>query len=86
MPKSNVAFSPLRRRTAAGASGALLAYLVLSVVGPNLLFAGRVVFRLMPSVAAETIGIAAAIGLLSAAIPALNATRRDIAEALRATI
>ena len=71
---------------AAGASGALLAYLVLSVVGPNLLFAGRVVFRLMPSVAAETIGIAAAIGLLSAAIPALNATRRDIAEALRATI
>jgi putative ABC transport system permease protein len=71
---------------AAGASGALLAYIVLSVVGPNLLFAGRIVFRLMPSVAAETIAIAAAIGLLSAAIPALNATRRDIAEALRATI
>lgn len=71
---------------AAGGLGALIAYLVLQVVGSTLFFEGRLVFRLMPSVAAETIAIAAAIGLLSAAIPAFNATRREIAEALRATI
>ncbi|HXN87008.1 MAG TPA: ABC transporter permease, partial [Candidatus Binataceae bacterium] len=71
---------------AAGGLGALIAYLVLQVVGSSLFFEGRLVFRLMPSVASETIGIAAIIGLLSAAIPALNATRREIADALRATI
>ena len=42
------------------------------------------VLKLMPSVAAESIAIAALIGLLSAAIPALNATRHDISDALRA--
>jgi putative ABC transport system permease protein len=71
---------------AAGAFGALIAYIVLRVVGSSLFFEGRLVFRVMPSVASETIATAAIIGLLSAAIPALNATRRDIADALRATI
>ena len=37
-------------------------------------------------VAAGSIALAAGIGFLSAAIPALNVTRRDIALALRATV
>jgi len=37
-------------------------------------------------VATGSIALAAAIGFLSAAVPALNATRRDIATALRATV
>lgn len=39
----------------------------------------------MPSVASESIAVAAAIGLLSAAIPALSATRRAVAYSLRFT-
>jgi ABC-type antimicrobial peptide transport system permease subunit len=41
--------------------------------------------RLMPAVASESIAVAATIGLLSAAIPALSATRRAIADSLRST-
>ncbi len=71
---------------AAGMLGSAIAYLVLSVVGSNLIFAGRLIIQLTPMVAAGSIALAGAIGLLSAAVPALNATRRDIATALRATV
>jgi len=71
---------------AAGALGAAIAYLALAILGSDLLFAGRLVLHLTPAVAAGSIALAAAIGLLSAAIPALNATRHDIATALRATV
>ena len=69
---------------AAGILGSAIAYLVLSVVGSNLIFEGRLIIHLTPAVAAGSIALAAAIGLVSAAIPALTATRRDIATALRA--
>lgn len=69
---------------AAGALGCAIAYGVLKIAGSNLLGPGLVVY-LMPRVAVGSIGVAAAIGLLSAAIPALLATRRDISAALRAT-
>jgi putative ABC transport system permease protein len=70
----------------AGAIGAGLAYVVMHFVGSYLLFAGRLVLAVTPSVAIGSIALSAAIGLLSAAIPALNATRHDIAAALRATV
>jgi ABC-type antimicrobial peptide transport system permease subunit len=60
--------------------------MVLKILGSDLLFAGRLMIHLTPMVALGSIGLAAAIGWLSAAIPALNATRRDIASALRATV
>jgi len=71
---------------AAGLLGSLIAYLVLRVVGSNLIFEGRLVIHLTPMVALGSIALAAAIGFMSAAIPALTATRRDIATALRATV
>jgi putative ABC transport system permease protein len=71
---------------AAGALGAVLAYLALAILGSDLLFAGRMVLHLTPAVAAGSIALASVIGLSSAAIPALNATRYDIATALRATV
>jgi putative ABC transport system permease protein len=71
---------------AAGLLGAAIAWMVLKILGSDLLFAGRLMIHLTPMVALGSIGLAAAIGWLSAAIPALNATRRDIASALRATV
>jgi putative ABC transport system permease protein len=71
---------------AAGLLGSAIAWMVLKVLGSDLLFAGRLVIHLTPMVALGSIVLAAAIGLLSAALPALNATRRDIATALRATV
>jgi putative ABC transport system permease protein len=70
----------------AGAIGAGLAYVVMHFIGSYLLFAGRLVLAVTPSVAIGSIALSATIGLLSAAIPALNATRQDIAAALRATV
>ncbi len=70
----------------AGIMGAAIAYLVLNFAGSRVIFTGRLVLELTPTVAAGSIALAAGIGLLSAAIPALNATRRDIATALRATV
>jgi len=71
---------------AAGTLGAAIAYLVLAILGSDWLFAGRLILHLTPGVAVGSIALAAAIGFLSAAIPALNATRHDIATALRATV
>jgi putative ABC transport system permease protein len=71
---------------AAGILGSAIAYLVLRILGSDLFFAGRLLLHLTATVAAGSIALAAGIGLLSAAIPALNATRRDIATALRATV
>jgi putative ABC transport system permease protein len=71
---------------AAGILGSAIAYLVLSMGGSNLIFAGRLIIHLTLPVAAGSIALAAAIGLVSAAIPALTATGRDIASALRATV
>jgi putative ABC transport system permease protein len=71
---------------AAGLVGCAIAYEVLAVVGSSLLFQGRVTIQLTPMVAIGSIGLAAAIGLVSAAVPGLNATRRDIATALRAIV
>jgi putative ABC transport system permease protein len=71
---------------AAGLLGSLIAYLVLMVVGSNLIFEGRLIIHLTPMVALGSIALAAAIGFMSAAIPALTATHRDIATALRATV
>ena len=70
----------------AGIFGAATAYLVLNIAGSHLLFAGRLMIQLTPPVAAGSIALASAIGFLSAAIPALTATRRDIATSLRATV
>jgi putative ABC transport system permease protein len=71
---------------AAGLLGCAIAYLVLLVVGSNLIFEGRLIIHLTPMVALGSIALAAAIGFMSAAIPALTATSRDIATALRATV
>ena len=70
----------------AGGLGSAIAWLVLFILGSDLLFAGRLIIHLTPMVAFGSVGLAAAIGLVSAAIPALNATRHDIATALRATV
>jgi len=70
---------------AAGLFGSAIAWLVLKILGSDMLFAGRLVIHLTLTVALGSVGLAAGIGFLSAAIPALNSTRRDIATALRAT-
>ena len=69
---------------AAGAIGSAIAYGLLRIFGPALL-GPDFGLRLMPAVASESIAVAAAIGLLSASIPALSATRRAIADSLRST-
>jgi len=56
------------------------------VVGSSLIFQGRVIIQLTPTVAAGSMALAAAIGFVSAAVPGLNATRRDIATGLRAIV
>ncbi len=71
---------------AAGALGSAIAWLVLWVLGSDLLFGGRLIIHLTPMVAVGSVALAAGIGLLSAVIPALTATHRDIATALRATV
>jgi putative ABC transport system permease protein len=70
----------------AGLLGCAIAYVALRVAPhfANALGPFATLLHLLPSVAAESIALAAAIGLLSIAIPALGATRRDIAAALRA--
>jgi putative ABC transport system permease protein len=67
---------------AAGALGSAIAYIALRVAGPSLL-GPEFGLHLMPAVAAESVAVAAAIGLLSAAVPALSTTRRAIADSLR---
>jgi putative ABC transport system permease protein len=68
----------------AGALGSAIAYGALRIAGPSLL-GPEFGLHLMPAVAAESVAVASAIGLLSAAIPALSATRRAIADSLRST-
>ena len=68
----------------AGAIGSTIAYIALRIAGPSLL-GPEFGLHLMPAVAGESIAVAAAIGLVSAAIPALSATRRAIADSLRST-
>ena len=70
----------------AGLLGAGTAYVVLELAGSRLIFGGRIVLQLTKTVAIGSIALAAAIGLISAAIPAWTATRRDIATSLRATV
>jgi len=70
----------------AGAIGVSAAYVVMHFAGAYLIFAGRLILQVTPAVAAGSIALAALIGLLSAAIPALTATHRDISAALRATV
>ncbi len=69
---------------AAGALGSSIAYGVLRIAGPSAL-GEDFGLHLMPAVASESIAVAAAIGLLSAAVPALSATRRAIVDSLRFT-
>jgi len=69
---------------AAGALGSAIAYCLLRIFGPALL-GPEFGLHLMPSVATESIAVAAVIGLVSAAIPATSATRRAIADSLRST-
>jgi putative ABC transport system permease protein len=68
---------------AAGILGSSLAYSVLRVFGARAL-GEDFGLHLMPAVAFESITIAAAIGFMSAALPALLATRRTIVDTLRA--
>jgi len=68
----------------AGALGSSIAYGVLRIAGPSAL-GEDFGLHLMPAVASESIAVAAAIGLLSAAVPALSATRRAIVDSLRFT-
>ncbi len=68
----------------AGALGSAFSYGALRIAGPSLL-GPEFGLRLMPAVAAESVAIAAVIGLASAAIPALSGTRRSITDSLRAT-
>jgi putative ABC transport system permease protein len=69
----------------AGAMGSAIAYGLLRIFGPALL-GPDFGLRLMPAVAAESVAVAAVVGLVSAAIPALTATRRAIADSLRSTV
>src|SRR6202162_205815 len=55
----------------AGALGVTVAYLVMHAAGAYLLFAGRLILQVTPAVAIGSIALAAVIGFLSAAIPAL---------------
>jgi putative ABC transport system permease protein len=66
----------------AGVLGTAIAYGALRIAGPSLMGA-EFGLHLMPVVAAESVAVAAGIGLLSAAIPALSTTRRAIADSLR---
>jgi putative ABC transport system permease protein len=66
----------------AGVLGSSIAYGVLRVAGSRAL-GEEFGLHLMPVVASESIGLAAVIGLLSAAIPALSATRSTIVDSLR---
>ena len=68
----------------AGALGSTIAYSALRIAGPSLL-GPEFGLHLMPAVAGESVAVAAVIGLVSAAIPALSATRRVIADSLRST-
>jgi len=52
---------------------------------PGMFIAQLRQLTLLPPVAAACLGIAAAIGLLSALIPAFNASRISILQALRST-
>jgi putative ABC transport system permease protein len=70
---------------AAGALGSSIAYGVLRVFGAQAL-GEDFGLHLMPAVAFESITIAAAIGFMSAAIPALSATHRSIIDSLRAAL
>ena len=69
---------------AAGALGSAIAYVALRIAGPSLL-GPDFGLHLMPAVAGESVAVAAIIGLVSSAIPALSATRRAIADSLRST-
>ena len=67
----------------AGVLGSTIAYIALRIA--CLLLGPEFGLHLMPAVASESVAVAAVIGLVSAAIPALSATRRAIADSLRAT-
>jgi putative ABC transport system permease protein len=82
----SIASEGLLTGLAAGALGSAIAWLVLWILGSDLLFGGRLIIHLTSTVAVGSVALAAGIGLISAVIPALNATRRDIATALRATV
>jgi len=69
---------------AAGVLGSMIAYVALRIAGPSLL-GPEFGLHLMPAVAGESVAVAAIIGLVSSAIPALSATRRAIAVSLRST-
>jgi putative ABC transport system permease protein len=69
---------------AAGVLGSAIAYVALRIAGPSLM-GPEFGLHLMPAVAGESVAVAAIIGLVSSAIPALSATRRAIADSLRST-
>ena len=73
---------PPRLGLMAGALGSAIAYGALKVVGPSLL-GPEFGLHLMPAVAGESVAVAAVIGLVSATISALSATRRAAADSLR---
>jgi putative ABC transport system permease protein len=72
----------------AGLFGCVIAYGALRMLPLFAHTLGPVarILRLMPGVAAESVGLAAAIGLLSGAIPGLAVTHRDITDEIRAVI
>jgi putative ABC transport system permease protein len=70
--------------TVAGALGCAIAYGALKIGGADLFGPGGLVIYLLPKVAIGSMAVAAAIGTLSAAIPAILGTRRDISAMLRA--
>jgi putative ABC transport system permease protein len=73
---------------AAGLTGCAIAYGALRMLPMFAHSLGPVarILRLMPGVAAESIGLATAIGLLSGTIPGLAVTHRDITDEIRAVI
>ena len=71
---------------AGGVLGIFLAQLMTGVVRQSPMAMPQIQqLTILPPVAAACLGVAAAIGLLSALIPALNASRISILEALRST-
>ncbi|HEY3836017.1 MAG TPA: FtsX-like permease family protein [Bryobacteraceae bacterium] len=70
-----------------GVIGVALAAAMTTAVGhmPGMLIPELQQLALVPEVAASCLGVAAAIGLLSALIPAINASRISILQALRST-
>jgi putative ABC transport system permease protein len=72
---------------AGGVIGVVLASVMTGAVrhAPGMMMSQLQQLTLVPSVAAVCLGVAAAIGLLSALIPAFNASRISILEALRST-